>query len=161
MADHVSDHTAITVERLEAAGAIVVGKTNTPEFGHKGTTDNDVIGPTASPIDPSLNAGGSSGGSAAAVGAGVVPIATGSDAGGSLRIPAAMCGVVGMKPSFGLVPYAARPNAFSRHPQHTTFGPLARTVEDAAVMLDVMARPTQPRSSERSRRHRFRLGSGA
>lgn len=149
LADNVADETAAVVERLENAGAVVVGKTNTPEFGHKGTTDNLVIGPTASPVDTSLNAGGSSGGSAAAVSAGMVPIATGSDAGGSLRIPAAMCGVVGFKPSFGVVPDDTRPTAFGRKVHHNTLGPLARTVEDAALMLDVMAgdHPRDPSSA--------------
>ncbi|WP_226041677.1 amidase [Natrinema sp. DC36] len=140
-ADHVADRTAAIVERLEDAGAIVIGKTNTPELGHKGTTDNEVIGPTASPIDTDLNAGGSSGGSAAAVSAGMTPIATGSDAGGSLRIPAAACGVYGFKPTFGLVPDDGRPSAFGRELQHVTKGPMTRTVKDAALMLSVMAGP--------------------
>ncbi len=139
--DHVADRTAAIVERLEDAGAIVIGKTNTPELGHKGTTDNELIGATASPIDTDLNAGGSSGGSAAAVAAGMTPIATGSDAGGSIRIPAAACGVYGFKPTFGLVPDDRRPNAFGRETQHTTAGPITRTVEDAAVVLSVIAGP--------------------
>ncbi|WP_254764193.1 amidase [Natrinema marinum] len=139
--DHVADRTAAIVERLENAGAIVIGKTNTPELGHKGTTDNEVIGATASPIDTDLNAGGSSGGSAAALGARMAPIATGSDAGGSLRIPAAACGVYGFKPTFGLVPDDGRPSAFGRELQHTTKGPMTRTVEDAALMLSVMDGP--------------------
>ncbi|WP_254523795.1 amidase [Natrinema caseinilyticum] len=139
--DYVSERTAATVERLENAGAIVIGKTNTPELGHKGTTDNEVIGPTASPIDTDLNAGGSSGGSAAALSARMAPIATGSDAGGSLRIPAAACGVYGFKPTFGLVPDDGRPSAFGREPQHTTKGPMTRTVADAALLLSVMDGP--------------------
>ncbi|MFP8954310.1 amidase [Natrialbaceae archaeon A-arb3/5] len=139
--DYVASKTSIVVERLEAAGAIVLGTTNTPEFGHKGTTDNGVIGPTASPIDTDLNAGGSSGGSAAAVAAGMAAVATGSDAGGSLRIPAAACGVYGFKPTFGLVPAESRPNAFGRNRHHVTSGPLARSVEDAATLLSVMAGP--------------------
>lgn len=139
--DFVAPRTSAVVERLEDAGAIVVGKTNTPEFGHKGVTQNEVAGATASPIDPSLNAGGSSGGSAAAVAAGMVPIATGSDAGGSIRIPAAACGVYGLKPSYGLVPSDSRPNAFGGKRHHVTSGPIARHVEDAALMLDVMAGP--------------------
>ncbi|ELY57753.1 amidase [Natronolimnohabitans innermongolicus] len=139
--DNVAAETSAIVERLEAAGAIVIGTTNTPEFGHKGTTDNELVGPTASPIDTTLNAGGSSGGSAAALGAGLVPLATGSDAGGSLRIPAAMCGVYAIKPTFGLVPDDGRPNAFGRTTQHVTKGPMARTVADAAIMLEAMAGP--------------------
>ncbi|MBZ6493494.1 amidase [Natrinema longum] len=140
-ADHVAERTSAIVERLEDAGAVVIGKTNTPEFGHKGTTDNELIGPTASPIDTDLNAGGSSGGSAAALAAGMTPIATGSDAGGSLRIPAAACGVYGFKPTFGLVPDDGRPSAFGRELQHTTKGPMTRTVEDAALLLSVMDGP--------------------
>ncbi|PCR89920.1 amidase [Natrinema ejinorense] len=140
-ADHVAERTSAIVERLEDAGAIVIGKTNTPEFGHKGTTDNELIGPTASPIDTDLNAGGSSGGSAAALAAGMTPIATGSDAGGSLRIPAAACGVYGFKPTFGLVPDDGRPSAFGRELQHTTKGPMTRTVEDAALLLSLMDGP--------------------
>ncbi|EMA45531.1 amidase [Halobiforma nitratireducens] len=147
-ADHVAERTAAVVQRLEEAGAVVIGKTNTPAFGHKGTTVNDVIGPTASPIAPELNAGGSSGGSAAAVAAGMVPVATGSDAGGSIRIPAACCGVYGLKPTFGLVPDDRRPSAFGRSTHHVTMGPITRSVEDAALALSVMAgpHPDDPRS---------------
>jgi len=140
-ADFEADRTSVIVDRLEAAGAIVLGKTNTPEFGHKGLTQNELVGATASPVDQSLNAGGSSGGSAAAVAGGLAALATGSDAGGSIRIPAACCGVFGMKPSFGLVPIDSRPNAFGQQRHHTAFGPLSRTVEDAAIMLDVVAGP--------------------
>ena len=137
----VAPRTAAIVERLESAGAIVIGKTNTPEFGHAGTTHNNLIGTTGSPIDPSLNAGGSSGGSAAAVGAGMVPVATGSDAGGSLRIPATACGIYAIKPTYGLVPNDSRPNGFGTHLHHSTKGPMSRTVEDAARLLEVMAGP--------------------
>ncbi len=140
-ADFEAPRTAAIVSRLEDAGAIIVGKTNTPAFGHAGTTHNELVGTTGSPVDPSLNAGGSSGGSAAAVGAGMVPIATGSDAGGSLRIPAAACGIYAIKPSYGLVPNDSRPNGFGSHRHHSTKGPLARTVTDAATMLEVMAGP--------------------
>ncbi|ELY94169.1 amidase [Natrialba hulunbeirensis JCM 10989] len=146
--DFVAPKTAVTVARLEDAGAIVLGTTNTPEFGHKGTTTNDVIGATASPIDTELNAGGSSGGSAAAVAAGMTPVATGSDAGGSLRIPAAACGVYGFKPTFGLVPSVSRPNGFGRARHHVTKGPLSRTVADSAALLSAMAghHPGDPES---------------
>ena len=140
-AEFEADRTSVMVDRLEAAGAIVLGKTNTSEFGHKGLTQNELVGATASPVDRSRNAGGSSGGSAAAVGAGLAALATGSDAGGSIRIPAACCGVFGMKPSFGLVPIDARPNAFGAKRHHTALGPLSRTVEDAALMLDIIAGP--------------------
>ncbi|WP_440764859.1 amidase [Natronorubrum sp. DTA7] len=139
--DNIAEETSAIVQRLEDAGAIVIGKTNTPEFGHKGTTTNELVGATASPIDTDLNAGGSSGGSAAALAAGMAPLATGSDAGGSLRIPAAACGIYAIKPTFGLVPDDGRPNAFGRTTQHVTKGPMARTVEDAAVMLEAMAGP--------------------
>jgi len=140
-ADYEAERTAVIVERLEAAGAIVLGKTNTPELGHAGLTTNKLIGPTASPVDRSQNAGGSSGGSAAAVGGCLAALATGSDAGGSIRIPAACCGVFGMKPSFGLVPNDSRPNGFGAKRHHTASGPLARTVADGALMLEVLAGP--------------------
>ncbi|MFB6209925.1 MAG: amidase [Halobacteriales archaeon] len=139
-ADNVAEEDDLLVQRMKEAGAIVVGKTNTPEFGHKGTTDNPVFGPTGTPYDPTKTAGGSSGGSAAAVADGLVPIGQGSDGGGSIRIPASYCNVVGIKPSFGRVPSGARPDGFS----HTPFGqagPLARTVEDAALLLSVLAGP--------------------
>jgi len=140
-ADHVPDADGALVGRLTDAGAVVVGKTNTPEFGHKGTTDNPVFGPTGTPYDPDRTAGGSSGGSAAAVADGLVPVAQGSDGGGSIRIPASCCNVVGIKPSFGRVPSGSRPDGFG----HTPFGqagPLARTVADAALVLDVLAGPS-------------------
>jgi len=139
-ADFVPEQSATYVERLLAAGAIVVGKTNTPEFGHKGITDNRLFGPTCNPFDLSRNAGGSSGGSAAAVADAWVPLAQGSDGGGSIRIPASHCGVVGFKPSYGRVAAAYRPDAFL----HTPFlhaGPITRTVADAALMASVMCGP--------------------
>jgi len=134
----IAPRTAEFVKRLEEEGGVVVGKTNTPEFGHKGVTNNELLGSTGTPFDTSLNSGGSSGGSAAAVASGTVPLATGSDAGGSLRIPASMCGVLGMKPSFGRIPDDTRPNAYGRETHHTVVGPMTRTTEDAAVALDVM-----------------------
>jgi Asp-tRNA(Asn)/Glu-tRNA(Gln) amidotransferase A subunit family amidase len=139
--DHVPERSAPVVDRLEAAGAIVIGKTNTPEFGNRPTTDNDLVGTTVTPFDTDRTAGGTSGGSAAAVADGLAPLAQGSDAGGSVRIPAACCGVVGYKPSFGRVPKGNRPNAFDGHSPFVQHGPLARTVADAALMLDVMAGP--------------------
>jgi Asp-tRNA(Asn)/Glu-tRNA(Gln) amidotransferase A subunit family amidase len=140
MVDFVPQQSCGYVERLESAGAIVLGKTNTPEFGHKGTTDNRLFGPTSCPFDLAKNAGGSSGGSAAAVAVGMVPMAQGSDAGGSIRIPAAWCGVVGFKPTFGRVPITG-PNAFSMHTPMVHAGPLARTVRDAALMAQAMCGP--------------------
>jgi amidase/aspartyl-tRNA(Asn)/glutamyl-tRNA(Gln) amidotransferase subunit A len=140
LADTVAEESALFVERLREAGAVVVGKTNTPEFGHKGTTDNLVVGATGTPFDPSRNAGGSSGGSAAAVAAGMTPIAQGSDGGGSVRIPSAWCGVYGLKPTYRRIPRPSEPDAFS-HTPFSQLGPHARTVEDAALMTDVLAGP--------------------
>jgi Asp-tRNA(Asn)/Glu-tRNA(Gln) amidotransferase A subunit family amidase len=137
--DHVSTQTSTCVERLTGAGAIVIGKTNTPEFGHKGVTDNAVHGPCSTPFDLSSNAGGSSGGSAAAVAAGLVPIGQGGDGGGSIRIPAALCGVYGLKATFGRVAQVTRPNAFTSHMPFIHVGPFARTVADAALALGVLA----------------------
>lgn len=139
--DFVPDRTAPVVERLEDAGAIVLGKTNTPEFGNRPTTDNELVGTTRTPFDLDKTAGGSSGGSAAAVADGLAAAAQGSDAGGSIRIPAACCGVYGFKPSFGRVPNGSRPNAFAEHTPFVQHGPLTRTVADAALLLDVMAGP--------------------
>src|SRR6266571_3016193 len=139
--DYVPAASATYVERLERAGAIVLGKTNTPEFGHKGITDNYLFGPTSTPFHIGKNAGGSSGGSAAAVAAGLAPIAQGSDGGGSIRIPAAWCGVFGFKPSFGRVAAVARPDAFMLAVPFAHAGPLARSVADAVLMLGVMAGP--------------------
>ena len=145
---YVAPRTSAAVARLEKAGAVILGKTNTPEFGHKGVTDNLLVGPTASPIDPANNAGGSSGGSAAAVAAGMASFALGSDAGGSIRLPAAACGVYGHKPSYGLVPRDSRPNAFGGETHHVTAGPITRTVEDAALALEVLSgyHPRDPAS---------------
>ena len=140
-ADNVATESAILVERLEDAGAVILGKTNTPEFGHKGTTDNRLHGPTSTPFDLAHNAGGSSGGSAAAVADGLAPLAHGGDGGGSIRIPASLCGVYGFKPSFGRVPFEARPDGFLEHTPFIHRGPITRTVADAALAMDVMAGP--------------------
>jgi amidase/aspartyl-tRNA(Asn)/glutamyl-tRNA(Gln) amidotransferase subunit A len=140
-AGFIADKTSNFVARLERAGGIVVGKTNTSEFGHKATTDNHLFGPTSTPFGIGKNAGGSSGGSAAAVADGLVPIAQGSDGGGSIRIPASFCGVVGFKPSYGRVPIVVRPEAFETQTPFIHVGPLTRTVEDAALALGVMAGP--------------------
>lgn len=139
--DHVADANAPFVERLLDADAIVIGKTNTPEFGLGCTTDNRVFGPTGTPFDPDRNAGGSSGGAGAALGDRLVPLAQGSDTGGSIRTPSSFCGVYGLKPSFGRVPIESRPDAFGHHTPFTHLGPMARSVEDAALMLDVMSGP--------------------
>ena len=139
--NRVPKTSAAAVERLVGAGAIVLGKTNTPEFGHKGITDNLRFGPTSTPWKIGFNAGGSSGGSAAAVADGMAALAQGTDGGGSVRIPAAFSGVVGFKPSFGRVPSVTRPDAFLWGHPLVHVGPLARTVSDAALMTSVIAGP--------------------
>jgi amidase len=128
-------------ESMEAAGAILVGKTNAPVMGLRGVTDNYLFGPTRNPFDVTRNPGGSSGGSAAAVADGLVSIAEGTDAGGSIRIPAAWCNVVGYKASYGRVPFTVRPNTFASTTPFIFEGTLTRTVEDAALGLQVMAGP--------------------
>ena len=135
--DWVPDFDAPVAERVRDAGAVLIGKTNTPEMGWKGDSGNRVLGPTHNPFRRGRTAGGSSGGAAAAVAAGLGPLAQGSDGAGSIRIPAAFCGVFGHKPSFGLVPYYP-PSAFE---QLSANGPITRTVRDAALLLDVMAGP--------------------
>jgi amidase len=136
--DHVPDEDALVVERLRAAGAIVVGKTNTPEFGFGPNTFNAVFGPTRNPWDLSKTSGGSSGGSAAGLATGMFPIAEGSDLGGSLRGPAAFCGVVGFRTTPGLVPRYPTTLAWEGY---SVEGPMARTVADTALMLSVIAGP--------------------
>ncbi|MDG5821519.1 amidase [Natronococcus sp. A-GB7] len=138
LADNVAEEDSIVVERLEAAGAIIVGTTNTPALGHTIKTENRVAGATPTPFDHDRSAGGSSGGSAAALAAGAVQLATGSDIGGSLRVPAACCNVIGLKPTFGLVPERAPSDGFSTHSPFFVSGPMARTAEDVAVFLDVL-----------------------
>jgi amidase len=123
------------VAALRAAGAVVLGKTNTPEFGAGANTRNAVHGVTGNPFDPSRSAAGSSGGSAVALATGMVPIATGSDTGGSLRNPASFCGVVGFRPTPGLVPNERRSLGWSPLP---VLGPMARTVRDLCLMLAAM-----------------------
>ncbi|HEY8611308.1 MAG TPA: amidase family protein [Roseomonas sp.] len=129
----------IIVTRLREAGAILIGKTRMPEFGHKGMTDGPSFGVTPNPWDLSRTSGGSSGGAAAALAAGLGPIAVGTDGAGSIRIPAACCGVVGLKPTLGAVPWEAASDAFGNY---TYAGPMARSVTDAAVMLRAMAGPS-------------------
>jgi aspartyl-tRNA(Asn)/glutamyl-tRNA(Gln) amidotransferase subunit A len=127
------------VARLRAAGCIVVGKTNTPEFGWMGNTTNAIFGPTLNPFDTSRGSGGSSGGAAAALATGMVPLATGSDGGGSIRIPSACCGLSGMKPSLGRVP-GGGPNP-PGWIDLSTNGPMARRIADVAYGLDVSVSP--------------------
>jgi aspartyl-tRNA(Asn)/glutamyl-tRNA(Gln) amidotransferase subunit A len=131
----VPDFDAPIVERLYAAGAVLVGKTNTPEIGWKGDSGNRVFGPSYNPWRLERTPGGSSGGAAAAVAAGLGPLAQGSDGAGSIRIPAAFCGIFGLKPSFGLVPQYP-PSAVG---DLSHLGPMTRTVRDAALMLNAIA----------------------
>ena len=132
----IPEQDAIVVERLKTAGAIMVGKTNTPEFGFMGVTDNLLFGPTRNPWNLERHAGGSSGGAAAAVAAGMGPLAQGSDGGGSIRIPCSFCGVFGLKPSFGRVPRG--PGSPDWHTL-SHIGPITRTVRDAALAMEVIA----------------------
>jgi amidase len=137
-ASFVPDSDALVVQRLKAAGAVVVGKTNTPEFGAGSQTFNEVFGATRNPYDRTRTSGGSSGGAAAATACGMLPIADGSDLGGSLRNPASFCNVVGFRPSPGRVPVWPALRAWD---QLTVQGPIARTVSDAALVLSAMAGP--------------------
>jgi amidase len=140
--DHVPDHDGLIVERLKAAGAITIGKTNTPEFGAGSQTYNEVFGKTLNPYDVTKTCGGSSGGAAVALACGMLPIADGSDTGGSLRNPANFCNVVGFRTSSGRVPVWPNPVAWF---PISVQGPMARTVGDAALMLSAIAGP-DPRS---------------
>src|SRR5213083_1644362 len=137
-ADHVPDEDAIAVARLKAAGAVLLGKTNTSEFGHKAVTENPLFGVTRNPWNPALTPGGSSGGAAAAVASGCGPLALATDDGGSIRIPASFSGTYGLKPSFGRVPRGA---GFPGLETLSHTGPITRTVRDAALVLDALAGP--------------------
>ncbi|MFC4049153.1 amidase [Actinomadura syzygii] len=141
-ADHVPAADDLVVERIRAAGAITLGKTNVPEFAAGSHTFNPIFGVTRNPYDPSRSAGGSSGGAAAALACGMHPIADGSDMGGSLRNPASFCNVVGFRPSPGRVPSWPVPAGWATMGVQ---GPMARTVADAALLLSVLAGP-DPRS---------------
>ncbi len=143
--DNRVDFDDALVARLKAAGAIVVGKTNTPEFGHIPFTDNELFGATRSPWNLERTPGGSSGGSSAALASGMVPLATASDGGGSIRIPACYTGLYGLKPSQGRTPIA--PRAMPSWLSISCYGPLTRCVRDAAIYLDVVAGP-DPRDPE-------------
>ncbi|PZG14511.1 amidase [Nonomuraea aridisoli] len=135
-ADHVPGEDDLIVGRLRAAGAITVGKTNTPEFGTGSHTVNEVFGATRNPYDLTKSAGGSSGGAAAALATGMIPLADGSDMGGSLRNPASFCNVVGLRPTPGRVPGISETAAWYTL---SVPGPMARTVEDVTLMLGVIA----------------------
>jgi len=132
----IPDEDEVTVKRLKNAGCVILGKTNTPEFGSIGLTNNKLFGETKNPWNIETNSGGSSGGAASSVAAGIGPLALGSDGGGSIRLPCSCCGVYGLKPTFGRIP---------RYPHDTIafwsmdhYGPIVRYVEDAALMLNVM-----------------------
>ena len=136
----VPDEDAPIVEALTKAGGIMVGKTTTPEFAYSSFTESPLWGITRNPWDSARTPGGSSGGSGAAVASGCVPLAEGSDMGGSVRIPASFCGIVGLKPSFGRIPFTILPSMFD---SLSHFGPLARTIDDAALFLDITQGPDE------------------
>ncbi|MFH1346264.1 MAG: amidase [Pseudomonadota bacterium] len=138
-ADFLAPSDAIAVSRLRQSGAVIAGLANTSEFACKGLTTNLLFGPTHHPLDPSLTPGGSSGGPAAAVAAGLVPLALGTDAGGSSRRPPAHVGIVGFKPSFGAIPYG--PGFAEPSVGISVIAPMARTVADVALMFDALAGP--------------------
>lgn len=140
--DFIPNRDALIVERLKNAGAITIGKTNTPEFGAGSHTFNNVFGMTRNPYDTNKTCGGSSGGAAVALACGMVPLADGSDMGGSLRNPANFCNVVGLRPSPGRVPAWPKKAGWSNL---GVIGPMARTVEDTALMLSAISGP-DPRS---------------
>src|SRR2546429_6432828 len=137
--DLIVDLYCTYAERMEQAGAILLGKTNSPVMGFRGTCDNYLFGPAHNPFDLSKNTGGSSGGSAAAVADGLVPLAEGTDGGGSIRIPASWCGVYGYQASFGRVPLVSRPDTFGADTPFIVERALTRTVEDAALGLTTLA----------------------
>ena len=134
--DRVPDYDEEVVARIKRAGFVILGKTNTPEFGSRAVTHTPAYPPARNPWDPTRTPGGSSGGAGAAVAAGLGPVAQGSDGGGSIRVPSAWCGVFGIKPSRGRVSSAPHPQSWN-----ATNGPIARTVADAAALLDAIAGP--------------------
>jgi len=147
--DPAATRDSVFVRRLRAAGCVVVGKSNTPAFGHKAETENRVFGPTTNPWNPAYQAGGSSGGTAAALAAGIVPLGTGSDGGGSIRIPASVCGLPGFKPSVGRVPFGE-----GDAPSVGTLAvkaPMTTNVDDLVAVLDICVgpNPTDPDSLPR------------
>jgi Asp-tRNA(Asn)/Glu-tRNA(Gln) amidotransferase A subunit family amidase len=135
---HIADVDGVVTERVKAAGGIIIGKTNTPHYGHKDMCDNLLGPPCRNPWNLERTSGGSSGGAAAAVATGLAPLAHGSDGAGSIRIPAALCGVFGHKPSFGRVPNWPNADIWAARSHN---GPITRTVADAALMLQAIAGP--------------------
>jgi aspartyl-tRNA(Asn)/glutamyl-tRNA(Gln) amidotransferase subunit A len=136
MANNVPDVDAVAVDRLRRAGSVIVGKTTTSEFAHKLLTDAPLFGNTRNPWDVALTPGGSSGGSAVAVAAGMAPLSLATDAGASTRLPAALTGIVGLKPTLGVIPHSQVPDGFNNY---IHLGVMARTVADVALMLDVVS----------------------
>lgn len=137
--DRIPEEDSIVVERVKASGAVILGKTNTPEFGHRGTTENLLGEPCRNPWNTERTPGGSSGGAAAALVAGLCAISTGSDGGGSVRIPASFCGLYGIKPTQGRVPRYGGRAAPPVANQLSQSGPITRTVQDAAILLQALA----------------------
>lgn len=137
-ADFVPTEDAVPVARLKAAGGILIGKTTTPEYGHGPITQSPLFGVTPSPWDADVTCGGSSGGGAVAVATGMGPVALGTDGGGSVRIPASCCGIVGLKATLGAIPHIHAPDTFGNN---SFIGPMTRTVADAALMFDVIGGP--------------------
>jgi aspartyl-tRNA(Asn)/glutamyl-tRNA(Gln) amidotransferase subunit A len=135
---NVPSSDAVSVARTRAAGGIVLGKTTTPEFGHKPLTEAPIFGRTLNPTDRSVTCGGSSGGAAVAVATGMGPLAIGSDGGGSIRIPAACCGVVGLKPTLGAIPHLQVPDLFGAN---SYVGPMARDVADTRLLFEALLGP--------------------
>jgi amidase len=136
---HTADFYCAFAERVELAGAIILGKTNSPIMGFRGTCDNYLFGPSRNPFNLEKNTGGSSGGSAAAVADGLLPLAEGTDGGGSIRIPSSCCNVYGYKASFGRLPCISRPDAFAAAMPFVFEGPITRNVEDAALTVDALS----------------------
>jgi len=139
-ANYVPEQDAIAVQRLRAAGAVLIGKTNTPEFATDVNTTNRLFGPTRNPFDLNVTAGGSSGGTGAALAAGMAPIGLGTDLGGSIRVPSSFCGTIGIRPAPGRVPVYPTEFGWDTLVEHV-HGPMARTVADVGLMLSVLAGP--------------------
>ncbi len=137
-ADFVPTEDAVPVARLKTAGGILIGKTTTPEYGHGPITRSPLFGATPSPWDAEVTCGGSSGGGAVAVATGMGPVALGTDGGGSVRIPASCCGIVGLKATLGAIPHIHAPDTFGNN---SFIGPMTRTVADAQLMFDVIGGP--------------------
>lgn len=137
--NNVPEEDEVVIKRLKNAGMVLLGKTNTPAFGHQAVTDNPIFGKTKNPWNLERTSGGSSGGAGASVASGMGPLALGSDGGGSIRIPSSFCGVYGLKPSFGRIPHYPSSGIMWKSLDH--YGPIVRFVKDAALMLDVMAGP--------------------